>query len=510
MMLLRIWIVRLGLVLAMAGGIDRSSAAAEAKPAGPRYERAVLIRFEGVITPLLEQFLYRKLDDAEQDGADLVILEIDSPGGLVESSFNIAHRLRDLDWAATVAYVPREALSGAAIVALGCEQIIMDPDAVLGDAGPILLGEDFLFRHAPEKVRSDLARKIRDLAEGRRRPPALAEAMVDRELVVYEVTDRQTGATTFMSEHELRSSRDPDQWEKGPPVLESREGNFLEVNGRRAVELTLAEGTANNRQELQQQLGLAQMPRVIKPTGVDTAVYILNWPWITALLFVVGLVALYIEMSTPGIGLGGLVSLLCFALFFWSRFLGGTAELLEIVLFLTGVAFLAVEIFVLPGFGVAGIMGLMLMLAGVLMAGQTFLIPETRREWEIFGTSVLVLSCSAVAFVAVAALLSRHFGSLPMLNRLVLQPAGGDSVPRVRTAADGDKPLPVLAPDNSYGVDVGDWGLAISPLRPSGKARFGDRYLDVLTDGDFVERGRQVRIVEIQGSRIVVRDVEEE
>jgi len=509
MMLLRIWIARLSIVLAMASGIARSSAA-EAEPAGPRYERAVLIRFEGVITPLLEQFLYRKLDDAQQDGADLVILEIDSPGGLVESSFNIAHRLRDLDWAATVAYVPREALSGAAIVALGCEQIIMDPDAVLGDAGPILLGEDFLFRHAPEKVRSDLARKIRDLAEGRRRPPALAEAMVDRDLVVYEVTDRETGAAAFMSEHELRSSRNPDQWEKGPPVLESREGNFLEVSGRRAVELTLAEGTANNRQELQQQLGLAQMPRVIKPTGVDTAVYVLNWPWITALLFVVGLVALYVEMSTPGIGLGGLISLLCFALFFWSRFLGGTAELLEIVLFLTGVAFLAVEIFVLPGFGIAGIMGLMLMLAGVLMAGQTFLIPETRREWEVFGTSLLVLSCSAVAFIAIAGLLSRHFGSLPMLNRLVLQPAGSDSVPRGQTAAAADKPLPALAPDNSYGVDVGDWGLAISPLRPSGKARFGDRYLDVLTDGDFVERGRQVRIVEIQGSRIVVRDVEEE
>jgi membrane-bound serine protease (ClpP class) len=292
-------------------------------------------------------------------------------------------------------------------------------------------------------------------------------------------------------------------------VLESREGSFLEVNGRRAVELTLAEGNANSRQQLQQRLGLAEPPQVIKPSGVDTAVYILNWPWVTGLLFVVGLVALYVEVSTPGLGLGGLVSLLCFALFFWSRFLGGTAEVLEIVLFLTGLAFLAVEIFVLPGFGVAGITGLLLMLAGILMASQTFLIPETKREWEVFGTSVLVLSCSAVVFVSAAAFLSRHFGSLPIFNRLILQPAAPDAAPRAATSTDPNKPLPVLAPDNPYGVDVGDWGLALSPLRPSGKARFGDRYLDVLTDGDFVERGRQVRIVEIQGSRIVVRDVEE-
>jgi membrane-bound serine protease (ClpP class) len=509
MMARRSGLAILGILPAIAGWLASPLAAAQADPPAPKYQRAVLIRFEGTITPLLEQFLYRKLDDAEQDGADLVIVEIDSPGGLVESSFNIAHRLRDLDWAATVAYVPREALSGAAIVALGCEQIIMDPDAVLGDAGPIVLGEDFLFRHAPEKVRSDLARKIRDLAEGRNRPPALAEAMVDMNLVVYEVTDRQTGAKQFMSEHELKSSPNPDQWEKGPPVLESREGSFLEVNGRRAVELTLAEGNVNSRQQLQQQLGLTEPPRVIKPSGVDTAVYILNWPWITGLLFVVGLVALYVEVSTPGLGLGGLVSLLCFALFFWSRFLGGTAEVLEIVLFLTGLAFLAVEIFVLPGFGVAGITGLLLMLAGVLMASQTFLIPETKREWEVFGTSVLVLSCSAVVFVSAAAFLSRHFGSLPIFNRLILQPAAPDAMPHAATSTDPNKPLPVLAPDNPYGVDVGDWGLALSPLRPSGKARFGDRYLDVLTDGDFVERGRQVRIIEIQGSRIVVRDVEE-
>ena len=187
-----------------------------------------------------------------------MIVEIDSPGGLVDSSFNVAHRLRDLDWAATVAFVPREALSGAAIVALGCEQIIMAPNAVLGDAGPIFLGEDSLFRHAPEKVRSDLARKIRDLAESRHRPPALAEAMVDMNLVVYEVKNRQTGAKTFMSEHEIKSSPESRSVGKGPAGARSRgKASFLEVNGQRAVELTLAEGNAANREELQQTAGAA-------------------------------------------------------------------------------------------------------------------------------------------------------------------------------------------------------------------------------------------------------------
>ena len=472
----------------------------------PPYQRAVWIRFEGTITPLLEQFLYRKLQAAEQQGADVVIVEIDSPGGFVESSLNVAHRLRDVDWADTVAFVPRRALSGAAIVALGCDRIIMHPSAVLGDAGPIFLGEDALFRHAPEKVRSDLARQVRDLAAARHRPPALAEAMVDMDLVVYRVRNRQTGQQTYMSEAEIEAAGGAGLWEKGEPVMESRESHFLEVNGKRAVELGLADGNAAGRDDLKRLLGLAEDPIVLEPTAVDTAVFILNLPVVTGLLFAVGLVALWIELSAPGIGLGGLVSLLCFALFFWSRFLGGTAEVLEVVLFLVGVAFLAVEVFVIPGFGVAGVTGLLLMLVSVIMAGQRFLVPSTGRELETFSTSLLVVACSGGVFVLAAMALSRYFHTLPVFSRLVLRPRSDVDRP---AEEDGDerRGSPVQT-DRSHEAQIGDRGIAVTPLRPAGKARFGDRVLDVLTDGDFVEPGHLVEIVEIVGNRITVRQQE--
>ncbi|MBL7039029.1 MAG: peptidase [Pirellulaceae bacterium] len=482
----------------------RAQADGEAKT---QFSQPVLIRFEGVITPLSEQFLYRKLEVAEDKGADVLIVEIDSPGGSVESTLNIAYRLRDLDWAHTVAFVPREALSGAAIIALSCDEIIMHPAAVLGDAGPIVLGEDSLFRHAPEKIRSDLARKIRDLAEAKHRPPALAEAMVNMDLVVYHVRHRQTGEETFMSEAEIESSGEPNMWEKGKPVHESREEHFLEVNGKRAFELNLAEGNAKDRDELKQLLGFAGDPIVLQPSGVDTAVFILNAPLITGILFVVGLIALYIEFSAPGLSVGGLIALLCFALFFWSRFLGGTAEVLEVILFVVGIVFIAVEIFVIPGFGVSGIAGLLLMFAAVMMACQSFVIPQTARQMDTFATSLLVVSCSAAAFVGGAMMLSRHFNAIPLFNRLALkpvQPAGeGDAV-----AKDSEgKPLPQSHPDSDLGIQVGDWGVAASPLRPAGKARFADHYLDVLTDGSYVDSGQQVRIIEIRGARIVVREV---
>jgi membrane-bound serine protease (ClpP class) len=485
---------------------------------GRDYQHPVLIRFEGVIFPMLEQFFYRKLNEAKQAGADLIIVEIESPGGDAAISFEIAGTLRDLDWADTVAYVPATALSGAAIVALGCDEIIMRPNAVLGDAGPIAFGPDRAFRRVPEKVRTDLARRIRDLAAAGERSEALAEAMIDDNLTVFEVTHRETGEKRFLSDADIQATGEPAVWEKDRPVLETRETRFLEVNGTRAVELGLADGNAADREDLFRQLGLQHPPMILERKAVDVAVTILNSPLVTGLLFVVGLIALYIEMSSPGISIGGLIALLCFVLFFWSRFLGGTADLLEVLLFLTGIAFIAIELFLIPGFGVAGILGLLLMVGSVLMASQRFLIPNTPRQMESLSTSLVVVTCSSAVFLTAAAWLTRHFGTLPVLNRMVLRPATAANS-RTGTTGGGDKDAGAgnhgaksleLARHGDGDIAVGDWGVAVSSLRPAGKVRIGSRMLNVVTDGSFVDAGRQVRVIEIQGHEIVVRDVDDD
>ena len=344
---------------------------------------------------------------------------------------------------------------------------------------------------------------MRDLASSKGRPPALAEAMVDMNLVVYRVTNQQTGEISFMSQHEIDSSEDPNVWEKGPPVLESREGSFLEVNGDRAVELQLASATVANIGALEQRFPVSQGPMIeLRHNALDTAVDILNIPLVTGLLFVIGAIALWVELSAPGIGLGGLISGLCFTLFFWSRFLGGTAGWLEVILVLAGAAFLAVELFIIPGFGIAGITGLVLMAAGIIMASQEHWIPQSPRAMTHLGNSLLVLVGSGTVSLIGVVILSRYYGSLPVLNRLVLRtPAATHAL----NATEKGQPLP---PVRRFQAGVGDWGVSDSPLRPAGKAIFGDDYLDVVTDGSFVERGRQVRIIEISGNRIVVREIE--
>jgi len=473
-----------------------------AKRPAPQFDRAIRIRFSGTISPLLEQYLYRKLETAREDGAQMVIIEIDSPGGFVESSLNLAYHLLEQEDLYTVAYVPRQALSGAAIMALGANEIVMRPNAVFGDAGPIFLDEDFAFRHAPEKVRSDLVRKLRDLAEARDRSPALAEAMANMDVVVYRVRHKETGEERFLSDEEIEARDRPDAWEKLNPVFESRADHFLEVNGKRAVELGLAEATVDGETSLLKRYGLEGPLTTLEPTAVDTAVYVLNLSWVTGLLFVVGLVALYIEFSAPGISIGGLTAVLCFALFFWSRFMGGTADWLEVVLFVVGLMFLAVELFVIPGFGIAGLSGLLLLGTSLVLASQDFVIPSTAGQLSELTKSLMVVVGSLMAFFLAAALITSYLGKVPFLNRFALQPP-------TASPASGSLASNSGSANADLSVTVGDIGTADSPLRPSGKARFGDEWLDVATEGPFVEQGRAVKVIRIAGRRIIVREVEE-
>ena len=465
-----------------------------------------LIVFDGVITPMRVAYLQRKLEAARESGVRVVVVEIHSPGGGVEESFAAARMLQQITWARTVAYIPEMALSGGAVVALGCDDIVMSPHARLGDVGVIYQDDYAFFQYAPEKVRSDIALRMRALAEAKGRSPALAEAMVDMDLEVYRVVESSTNEVAYKTQAEIDSDNDPGRWQQKQPVFESRKEHFLEATGSRAVELGIAQGQADDREQVRQRYDLARL-QVVRRSGVDVAVAVLNsWP-ITFLLLLVGVSALYVEMSAPGISIGGLIAGLCFLALFWSRFLGGTCGWPEVILFASGVVFLTVELFVLPGFGISGLLGIVLILVSVVMAGQNFVLPSNERELVTMLRSLLVVFASGVAFVGVAMVASRYFGSIPVLNRLALKPptsgTAGDSQGKTADAKGA------AALGESHGIQVGDWGVAVSPLRPAGKGRFGEEYVDIVADGAFVDQGTQVRVTDVSGNHIVVAPVEE-
>jgi membrane-bound serine protease (ClpP class) len=419
------------------------------------------------------------------------VLEIDSPGGYLNDSREIAETLRDLTWAHTVAYVPHEALSGAAFIALGCDEIILQPTARLGDIGVIFLDADFLFKYAPEKVRSPVATELQILAIAKNRPPALAEAMVDMDVEVFRMVNEQTGEVAFLSEKDRQGRPDAADWEVKELVPESQKGRFLTVSGARAVELRLASATVENESQLRDRFKSEREWRRYAPDNVDKTIYVLNIWWVTALLFLVGMVGMFYEFSAPGTCLGGLIAVLCFALFYWSRFQTGTAGWLEVMLFVAGILFLGAELFVIPGFGVAGVTGITLVVLSLILACQNYLIPETTEQWVGTAASAGTVLGSGFLLFILGAIAITWFGSIPGFNRLVLAPPTAPAEEAKLVQAD----LP---------VHVGQIGRAESPLVPAGRARFGDQYVDVLSESGLIDKGAAIRVLEAEPGRIVV------
>ncbi|MDA8562903.1 peptidase [Mariniblastus sp.] len=463
-----------------------------------KINRPVVIEMYGEIDGKLTTYFKSRFEQAKSANADLLIIDIDSPGGLKIESLEMARMLRDCDWAYTVAVVTDEAISGAALISIGCDEIYIDPNAKFGDIGEIQFDmEEFAFRLIEPKIESYLSRDARDLAESKGRPADLAEAMVDKEVLVYrrpkEGAEGEFEFTSARTDEEIK----PDEpWELIPETGPER---FLTVSGQRAKELEIAQGFASSVDELADDFQYdASKLRRYHFTATDTFVHSLNQPFFTGLLILIGLLALYIEASAPGIGIGGLVAGLCAVLFFWSRFLTGTSGWLEVILFLAGLTFIALELFVIPGFGLPGLSGIVLVFASILLASQSFVVPETSVQWNTFTSSALVMLTSGFLFLIAAVFISRRLGTLPFLNRLVL--AGPDSA----AADDTNESNETLTVAQELELAVGDIGLAESVLRPAGRATFEDRSVNVVSDGSYIEVGESVKIVRISGNIIQV------
>ncbi|MDA0282496.1 MAG: hypothetical protein O3B86_03990 [Planctomycetota bacterium] len=467
--------------------------------------RARIIRIEGVIDPFVHEYVEREIRRAVAENANLIIFEIESPGGYLLDSEQIADRISLLDGKnhRTVAYIPKFALSGAAIISMGCDEIYLHPDAKIGDAGPIEVRPGEAFERAPEKILSELRETMKVLAERKGRPPALLEAMADKDLRVFEVTHSKTGRKSFASEQEVEVAA--GEWIKGPLVPESREDNLLTVTGRRAHELKLAKEPVHDMTNLKRRLGIPDTTVVpaSEQTWVDTLVVVLKSPGATFLLFMVGLICIYLEVYTVS-GFFGIGAALCFAIFFWSRFLGGTAGWLEVILFIFGVALIALELFVIPGFGVFGISGGLAVIFSLILASQTFVIPSTSAEFDQFSWTLGTLSSSIVAVVLVGAMLSHFMPRIPGLRGFILTVPGTDaSGPSLNPAVTGDPSLSLqIHEDISL---LSQTGTAFSTLRPSGKAHINGKLVDVVSAGDFIDSGTPVQVIEVSGNRVVVR-----
>ncbi|MCA9128277.1 MAG: hypothetical protein KDB22_14395 [Planctomycetales bacterium] len=469
------------------------------------YSKAVVIQIEGDIFGRFRWYLLNRLAWAEQQGADLVIVDLTTPGGRLDHSLELAEALRDITWAKTIVFISKEAISGGAILSLGADRIYMTDGALFGDAGPIELGPGGQFEHASEKLLSYLMPALATLAKSKNRPAALAQALVDRNLKVYQATELKTGQTTFLTEAETQMEGVAQLYDVGPIVPETNQGRFLTLEAERARELQFCQNVFQSAEDFFEAVNAGEIVRT-EYTWVDNVVYLLNLPLVSGLILIIGLIGLYFEVAAPGISVAGLTATVAFGIFFWSHLLGGTAGWLEFLLFGLGVIFIICEVFVLPGFGVFGVSGLILLVLSLVMASQDFVVPSSTTQWSQLRTNLLIV------LGAISGMLILFFGqlilldSLPGLSRFQLN-APQDSAENT-TVGSLTGLLQNGAPTLANNLKIGDQGVADSDLRPSGKIRVEGNAIDVISDGDYIEKGTAVEIISVYGNRIVVRKSE--
>jgi membrane-bound ClpP family serine protease len=408
-------------------------------------------------------------------------LYIDSPGGDLEASLTLASFLvTEIDSAKvrTVAYIPYNARSDAALVAIACDEIVLGPNAVLGGDGARVFTADQI---------ADARRMIREsIAKRAMRSWSLPAALVDPEIEIFRaIKESDVGRkplTFYLSDEELAEFPDHAQWQRGG-IVKPR-GELLQIIGGKGEQF-FVDRTAKDFAEFKLLYGLEKDPMLADPTWADQLIHFLQSPGISAMILMIVIFALMIESNSPGIGVGLFTAIVGVVLFFWLNFLGGTAGWLEVALFLAGVGCVLLEIFVLPGFGIFGLGGITLILASLVLASQTFIIPQNSYQLLQFRNSLLILAVSGFGVFGLGILFSR------MLEKM--------SKPKDIVAIQETERLA------NYDNLLGQRGTVATRLNPAGKARIGNELYDVVSEGDMIEKDQPIEIVQVAGYKIVVK-----
>lgn len=410
---------------------------------------------EGIIDLGLAPFVQRVLNEAQDAGAAAVILDINTFGGRVDAAVVIRDALLNAR-VKTVAFVNKRAISAGALISLAAEKIVMAEGGTIGAATPVQMGQP---GGAPqpveEKTVSYVRKEFRATAEARKRPPLVAEAMVDADVEIKGLIEK---------------------------------GKLLTLTTAEALKHKVADFSADTLDGVLAQLELqgAEVRRA-SPTWAENVVRLLTHPIVSSLLITVGMFGIILEMRTPGFGVPGALGIASLALFFWGHWLVALAGWEELLLFGSGIVLLILEIFVIPGFGIAGVLGI-----SALLAGLSFSLIGGGASWEFtlraFGRVVFsLLIALAASFV-----LLRYLPRLPFGRRLILETglATGEGY--------------ASAPEKDRGW-LGKSGTAHTPLRPAGIAVFDGERVDVVSDGEFIDAGTPIMVIRVDGNRIVVR-----
>lgn len=392
----------------------------------------------------LEAFLIRATKEAEDANADHIIFEIDTPGGRVDSAGQIAKLLQNLE-TPTTSFVVNQALSAGSYIALNTDTIYMKPGATMGASGVI----DQEGNAADKKSQSAWIAAMKSAAESKGRDPLYAAAMADPSIDL--------------------------------PEYGAAEGEFLTLDPKTAVKVKYAEGVVQHRTELLSELGLsdATVEEAETSFAEEIARFVTN-PVVIPILLSIASLGLIVELYSPGFGVPGTMGIIALLLFFYGHIIAGLAGMETIVLLVLGIGLIVAEFFVAGG--ILGLLGVGAIIGSLFMAG--------------FDVGQMAMSISIAFLVAIiaAVVLFKWIGlERGFFKHIILRDSTTTELGYVSTA-------------NRLEL-IGLEGTAITTLRPSGTALFDGERLDVVSEGAFIERDAPIKIIKVEGSRIVVREI---
>ncbi len=450
-----------------------------------------IVEVSGNVDPGMAAYIKRAYREITQAPYSLVVVEVDTYGGRVDSAMEIVDTLISFPEGKTVSFVPEKAISAGALIALASSDLVMAPGSTIGDTAPIIMGRDGP-EMLGEKFQSPIRAKFRALAERNNYPVALAEAMVTPEIVVYEIT-MADGTVQYMTDAAYQ-----DLTEEARENITTRrtvvpEGQLLTMHDREAEAYGFSRMTVPDIPAMLAAMGYEGYTLVrFSPNWSEDMVRFIGS--IAPILLMIGLAALYIEMQAPGFGLPGTIGVILLAIVFLGQYMVGLADYTEFLIIALGLVFMGVEVFVLPGFGIAGLAGVALITIGFVLALQDFVIPDPDIPWQmdiLVNNIIRVLGSFIIAF----------FVGLFVVRFLL---------PKFSSRSEGPFLLSDLGDahadsEETKRINVGDAGIAVTYLRPSGKAEINGEVFDVIADNEYIEQSTPVFVSQIRGNWIVVQ-----
>ena len=463
-------------------------------------KKVFVIPIHGEINKPLMVFVRRSVEKAKIAKSNIVIFDIDTFGGRVDSALQITTLIGSLKDATTIAYItagPEStgvSWSAGALISFSCNEIYMAPGTSMGAAAPVYQTNEGM-KMAEEKVVSAVRTQMAAFAQKNNYPTSIALAMVDSDVELLEIyidSEMKVASRNDLVDIKRELKRSNKKLEEGKII--SEKGKLLTLTANEMEKYGVSKGTYDSQTELVKHLGISESNVTLtEESSSDKLISFLTSGVVMTILIAIALVALYVEINSPGFGIPGTISLISFAIIFASNIMLGQAGSFEIIIFIVGVILLILEIFIIPGFGVAGISGIILIVLSLILSMQDFIIPTVDWEWGIFFKNVLNVGVSFVISIFIMMIIAQALPKASFFQRLALNAAQNTS--EGFTVQDE-------AEINKF---IGKKGISVTTLRPSGKAEINGEVVEVVSDGEFVEKGTNIEVIDVTSNKIIIR-----